>query len=81
MNLVLIQQIVQILIQAVQLGVKYGPEILADLERAFGLATSSTTLTADEQAQVDATLDSANTALQAAVAAKTAEPTDAIPAV
>lgn len=69
MNLALIEQIVGVLIQAVEAGIKYGPEIIADLKLAYDLATSGTELTDDQKAQAKAAVDNAHAALQAAVAA------------
>lgn len=68
MNLVLIEQIFSVLMQAVQAGIQYGPELIADLKLVYQLATSGTTLTPDQQTQADTVLASAHQALQAAVA-------------
>ena len=67
-SLAIIEQIVSVLIQAVQAGIKYGPDIIADLKLAYTLATSGTTLTPDQQAQADTALANAHKALQDAVA-------------
>lgn len=68
-NLVLIQQIVSVLMQAVEAGIQYGPQIIADLKLAFGLATSGTTLTPDQQTQADTAVANAHADFQAQVAA------------
>lgn len=65
MDLVLIEQIVSILIQAIKMGIKYGPELAADIEEAFKWATSTTKITPEQQAKVEATLDAAHQRLQA----------------
>jgi hypothetical protein len=41
------------------------PELVEDVKTAWGLLTSSTPATTDQQAQIDAALDAAHTALQA----------------
>lgn len=68
MNLVLIQQIGTALFQAIQLGVQYGPQLIADLQQLWSLATSGTALTPDQQNQADATLAAAHQTLQAQIA-------------
>lgn len=68
MNLVLIEQIFSVLMQAVQAGITYGPELVADLKLVYQLATSGTTLTPEQQTQADTALASAHAALQAQVA-------------
>lgn len=59
--------------------IKYGPGliqsaeiVIADLKLAWDSATSGTSITADQQTQIDAALDAANTALANAVAAAAA---------
>lgn len=64
MNLVLIEQIVSVLMQAVEAGIKYGPAIIDDLKLAYDLATSGTALTDDQQLQADTALENAHAALQ-----------------
>lgn len=73
MNLVIIQQIVSVLMQAVEAGIKYGPAIIADLKLAYSLATSGTTLTEDQIAQANQYVINAHTALQAQLALDTEE--------
>lgn len=61
-------QVVQVLIQGVTLGIKFAPAIIQDLELAYALATSGTTLTDDQKAQADAAVANAHAALQAQIA-------------
>lgn len=65
MNLVLIQQIFQILIQGVQLGIQYGPQIITGLENALHWALTSDQITPEQQAQVDAAFEAAHAQVQA----------------
>lgn len=65
MDLALIEEIFSVLVQAVKLGIQYGPELLADIEQAVKWATSGTPITAEQQTQLDATLDAAHNRLQA----------------
>lgn len=65
MNAVLIQQIVSILLQAVEAGIKYGPAIISDLKLAYELATSGTALTPDELAKAETAVQNAHIDLQA----------------
>lgn len=74
MNLATIQAIFTALEAITSFLIKYGPgiisdveNIVADLKLAWASATSGTPITADQQAQIDMALDSANSALQAAV--------------
>lgn len=69
MNAALIEQIVQLLIQAVEAGIQYGPQIMSDIKTLYSLATSGTTLTADQQTLADTTMAAAHQQLQAQVAA------------
>lgn len=69
MNLAVIQQIFQVLIQGVSLAVQYGPEIIADLEEAWKWATTSDTITPEQQQQLDNAIDAAHAKLQAAATA------------
>lgn len=68
MNAALIEQIIQLLIQAVEAGIQYGPQLMSDIKMVYGFASTGTTVTPDQQALVDTTLASANQALQAKVA-------------
>lgn len=68
MNVALIEEIGQILLQAIQLGIQFAPELIADIKLLWSLATSGTTLTADQQTKADTTLAAAHQALQAQVA-------------
>lgn len=68
MDLALIEQIVGVLIQAVEVGIKYGPDIIADLKLAYELATSGTALTDDQKLQAETALQKAHTSLQAQIA-------------
>lgn len=77
MNAALLQQIVQILIQAVELGIQYGPELFAEIKQLYELAVSGTDLTADQQASADATLAKADAVLTADL--KNVEQADAVP--
>lgn len=67
MNVVLLEQIASILLQAVEAGIKYGPEIIADLKLVYNLATSGTTITPDQQVQADTAIANAHQALQAQI--------------
>lgn len=67
MNMVLIEQIVSLLIQAVQAGIQFGPQIVADIQLVWNLATSGTALTPEQQTQADTTLASAHQELQAKI--------------
>lgn len=68
MDAALIEQIIQLLIQAVSAGIQYGPEIIADIQLVYQLATSGTALTPAQQTQADTALASAHQALQAQIA-------------
>lgn len=68
-TLALIEQIGSVLFQAVELGIKYGPAIIADLKLAFALATSGTALTDEQKAQAESSVQAAHAALQAQIAA------------
>lgn len=75
MDLATLQAIFTALQAVASFLIKYGPglfagaeAIIADLELAFKSATSGTPLTADQQKQIDDALESANTALGAALA-------------
>lgn len=72
MDLALIEQIVGVLIQAVEAGIKYGPAIIADLKLAYALAASGTALTDDQKAQAQQAVQSAHAALQAQIASDAA---------
>ena len=75
MDPVLLEQIGTVLLQLIKMGVQYGPKIVADLEAAWIAATSGVPITPEQQAKIDATLDSANQALADADAAKLAQDT------
>lgn len=64
----LVIKIGTLLFQALQAGIVYGPQILADLQRTWSLATSGTTLTPEQIADADASVAAAHQELQAAVA-------------
>lgn len=64
----LLGQIFSVMVQAVQLGIKYGPELLADFERIFKLATSGTVLSDADRQQVATSLAEAHNLLQAQIA-------------
>lgn len=68
MNLVLVQQIIQLLIQAVEAGIQYGPVLIADIKLVWQLATTQTALTPAQQTLADTTVAAAHQALQAQVA-------------
>ena len=81
MDLTTANTIATILFDIVSFLIKNGPalisdveNIVADLRLAWQAATSGTTLTPAQQAQIDTALDNANTALQAAIALATATP-------
>lgn len=65
MDLVLIQQIVSVLIQAAEAGIKYGPAIITDLKMAFDYATSGTTLTDEQLIAAKVAVENAYAALDA----------------
>lgn len=69
MNIALIQQIIAISVQAVQLEVQYGPQVLSGLKDALHWAFTSDEITADQQAAVDATFEAAHLQVAAAGAA------------
>lgn len=80
MDLTTLDSIFTVLTQIGEFVVKYGPNLLtdgetiiADLKMAWTSAMSGVPLTAVQQAQVDTALDSANTALQAAITAQQAQ--------
>lgn len=73
MDLALIEQIVNVLIQGVELGIKFAPAIITDLKLAYALATSGTTLTDDQKAQADTAVANAHAALQAQIAQDAAD--------
>lgn len=68
MNVALIEEIIQLLIQAVTAGIQFGPQIVADIKLVWALATSGTALTTEQQTQADTALASAHQALQAQIA-------------
>lgn len=68
MNPQLVAQIGEALFQAVELGVQYGPKIIADLRLLWGFATSGTTITPEQQLLADTTLSESHQAIQAKVA-------------
>lgn len=65
-NIALIEQIGEILFQGIQLGIQYGPQVVAGLLQAWHWATTSDTITADQQAAVDATFEAAHAQVAAA---------------
>ena len=73
MNTVIIEQIVNILLQAVEAGIKYGPAIIADLKLTYALATSGTAITPEQQAQADTAVANAHRELQDKLGADIAE--------
>lgn len=64
MDLALINQIVSALFQAVELGIKYGPELLTDLRNTYDMLTSPDDLTQAQRDQAEATIQAAHKALQ-----------------
>lgn len=68
MNLAIIEQIIEVLFQAVKYGIQYGPDIIKDLELAWSFATSGTALTDDQKAQADTAVMNAHQALQTQIA-------------
>lgn len=73
MNIALIEEIGQILFQGLQLGIQYGPEVITGLKNAWHWATTTDTITADQQVAVDATFEAAHTQVQAAEQAAQAQ--------
>lgn len=80
MDIATIQAVGSVLMQVIDLLIKYGPTvmkdgetIIADLKLAWASATSGTPITADQQTQIDAALASANDGLAAAYAAQQGE--------
>lgn len=69
MNVALLEQIASILLQAIEAGIQYGPQIVADIRQLYSLAVSGTALTPAQQTQADQTFAAAHQALQASVAA------------
>jgi hypothetical protein len=59
--------VTSIVLQLVGIGVVVGPELIAAAQTEIALVTSNTAPTAEQQASIDAALDAANAALQAAV--------------
>lgn len=79
MDLATLQTIFTVLSEIAQFVVKYGPNlitdvenIVADLKLAWASATSGTPITTDQQKQIDDALDNAHAALQAAIEAQQA---------
>lgn len=62
--------LIALITQLVQLAIQYGPDLVTEGDLAISLLKSGTDPTPEQQAQIDAALDKANAALQAAVAAK-----------
>ena len=80
MDLTTTNAIVTILFNIIAFLIQNGPAMIADIENiftdlklAYEVATSGTTFTAEQQAQIDLALDNAHNALQAAIAAKIAQ--------
>lgn len=72
--------IIALMMQIFDAVIKYGPSAITDLENvwsnlklAYDAVTSGTALTADQQAQYDAALNTAQTALDNAIAAQQAQ--------
>lgn len=72
--------IITLMMQIVDALIKYGPTAIADIENiwanlklAYESATSGTALTADQQAQYDTALSSAQSAIDNAIAAQQAQ--------
>jgi hypothetical protein len=61
--------IITALIQLIELGVTVAPEVVTASQTAVSLIESGTAPTATQQAQIDAALDTAHAALQAAMSA------------
>jgi hypothetical protein len=61
--------IITALIQLVQMGITVAPEVIAAAQTAVSLIEGNTAPTAAQQAQIDAALDTAHAALQAAAPA------------
>jgi hypothetical protein len=61
--------IITALIQLIEMGVTVAPEVVAASQTAVSLLESGTAPTAAQQAQIDAALDTAHAALQAATSA------------
>ena len=55
-----------LVLQLIQLGISVAPELIAAAQQEIALLNSSTAPTAAQQAQIDAALDAAHKALQAA---------------
>lgn len=73
MDMVLVEQIVSVLFQAVEAGIQYGPAILSDLKLAYSLAKSGTALTPEQQTAADSAVAAVHQQLQAQVASDAAE--------
>ena len=68
MNVELAGKILQVLFEAVQMGIQYGPQILEDLKRLWSLAVSGTTLTPEQQLDADTVFEAAHQEFQAQIA-------------
>lgn len=61
--------IITALIQLVEMGITVAPEVVTASQTAVSLIESGTAPTAAQQSQIDAALDTAHAALQAATSA------------
>lgn len=72
-TLTLLSQIGSVLFQAIELGIKYAPAIIADLKLAYSLATTGTALTPEQIASAENAVQAAHAALQAQIQADAVE--------
>lgn len=67
-TIAIIEQVFSVLIQAVQLGIKFAPAIISDIEQTYKLAMSGTILTDEQKTSAASTVAAAHQALQAQIA-------------
>ena len=60
--------LIALITQIISLAIQYVPELVQEAELAIGLLKSGADPTPEQQAAIDAALDKANAALQAAIA-------------
>ena len=80
MDIVTLTAIFNLLADITSFLIKYGPGLIVDIENMVAdlklawTTASGTTITPEQQAQIDAALDAANTALLSAIAAQQTPP-------
>jgi hypothetical protein len=73
MNIALIQQLMELLIEAAQVGIPLGEKLIGHIMVLWGLAQTSTTLTPDQQKLADDTYAAAKQLFLDAAASAEAE--------